>query len=149
MRRRSGHEGFDARLRLMKVRPRHALLLAALLAQTALLFRSSAWTVRVARRAAGMSLDQRRLMMFGGFYDDILRIRGRVPPGATLWVVSANFPLHVNYFLYPRTLRFGSNAPGDLEKLRALHPQDWTLTHQSGDPTEDRITVYPPTGKTP
>lgn len=104
---------------------RAALVVAAVNGWFLLGHARRAWSV--ARQTAGISDDERRLMMWGPLYAQLLAARKHVPETATLWWVSPEYPWLVNYFLYPRTLRWGSRALSEARALHEAHPADWVV----------------------
>ncbi|HXT02129.1 MAG TPA: hypothetical protein VN915_15750 [Elusimicrobiota bacterium] len=112
-------------------RPSHGawtlILALALAVNAALLVRSFGAALKIARAAAGKTVDAQRLMMYGGLYADIAALRERVPETATLWWVSPEYPWLVSYFLYPRVLRWGSPDASARPEFRREHPGDWVV----------------------
>jgi hypothetical protein len=96
------------------------------------------------RRTSALNLEERYRLLYPQLYADIERLRERIPESATLWVVSPYDPHHANYYLYPRTLRWGSKNLNDRDRLKSQHLNDWLLTNASPNPQEDRLGVIPP-----
>jgi hypothetical protein len=131
-------------LRLPYGRALAAFLIAASLALNAFVFAGRAGPVlKIFKSTFGLSNERRRLMMYGSLYGDIIAARRAVPETATLWWVSPEYPWLVNYYLYPRILRWGSPNVLDREELRRKHPSDWVVGYSSSG---DRLELQAPAG---
>jgi len=105
---------------------------------------SAAWSISIFRRTWTMSLQEKYALLYPALYPDLEKIKQRVSEKDTLWLVSPKEPWHINYYLYPRTLRWGSPRMDDVEAIRQAHPSDWVISHNTLDPQKDRAWVYPP-----
>jgi hypothetical protein len=103
------------------------LLAAALAANAAFLAHEGARTLKIARAALGRTNEQRRLLIYGGLYADIIRARREVPESATLWWVSPEYPWLVSYYLYPRVMRWGSPDRSARGEFGRRHAGDWIV----------------------
>ena len=103
------------------------LLAAGLAVNAALLTRQIAPSLRIARVALGRTNEERRLLIYGRLYTDIIEARRKVPDTATLWWVSPEYPWLINYYLYPRVLRWGSPDSSARDEFRRRHPGDWII----------------------
>ncbi len=108
------------------------------------LFKQPHWSWRIFHRFHRLTLNEKYAALYPAFFSDILAIRKQVPEDADIWLVSPADAWHINYYLYPRIIRFGSANLDDLDKERRSHPKGWVLIHQNLDPQRDRVKVFPP-----
>jgi len=120
-----------------------AVFVAATLINAAFLPERLGRAILAVREFYGLDNHQRRLLLWGNFYREILGVENTIPKSATVWLVTRHPPWYVNYYLYPRAMYWVATRDSDLDRVRSEHPSDWVLLY-SRLPGQPELRSFPP-----
>jgi hypothetical protein len=89
-----------------------------------------------------MTDAQRCVLIWGPFYQQLLRAQSVIPEKATIRWVSSQPPWYVVYYLYPRLLFYGALSLQELPSVRRRFPSEWVLSFV--DQVPKHFEIYEP-----